>query len=261
MSKNHRIRPGKNYRLLKKGEIVQVGDEYTSNNGTYRSTTNKLIWTPTGSSIGKTVGDQTHNDTKTLTYRRKVEAKPVPKPEIKTDTCDSPNPGPGYRLLTVGEKIQTGDEYCYPSNPNKWNSDICLSWTNHRIGDLGFRLTSFRRKIIPSTNRPDPGIGYKLLEKGDLIKFKDEFLSPTLNKWTQSFFEGSHVGEPATNYEYRRKIATEPKEISSEGAIYAYKTLQRLLKTDEFNVTCLVQKLIDNRDELKEKLTQISKLL
>jgi len=45
---------------------------------------------------------------------------------------------------------------------------------------------------------------YKELQKGDLIQQGDEFYLKNVSQWAKTHFAGRKVGEPPTNYLYRR---------------------------------------------------------
>lgn len=64
--------------------------------------------------------------------------------------------------------------------------------------------------------RIQPGEGWRLLERGEVIQSHDEFWSESLNQWSKTFYPGSAVsGSPLTAYTYRRRI--EPAAEQNQG--------------------------------------------
>lgn len=103
------------WRLLEVGEVIEKGDEIWFEE--------KNQWEPSKYAIGLVL-------TKNIPHRRKV-AEPV-----KSST---PDPGDGYRLLNVGEKIEKGDQF--------WNKH-CGEW--QRGSHLYSSFRPIRRKIQPA---------------------------------------------------------------------------------------------------------------
>lgn len=78
------VNPSKGYRLLNVYETLEEGDECLSTNG--------VDWYET-CRIGRVAGSG-------FTYRRKLKTEKI-----------GYDPGEGYRLLTIGETLEEGDEF------------------------------------------------------------------------------------------------------------------------------------------------------
>jgi hypothetical protein len=77
------------------------------------------------------------------------------------------DPGPGYRLLKPGEIIEESDQVYYIST-GKWMP--VTKGIGQAFGSQGLSFLPRRRRVLP-----DPGPGYRLLEKGEAIRKSDEF--------------------------------------------------------------------------------------
>lgn len=192
--------PGKGYRFLKSGERVIGSDQY---------------WSCVHKEWRKTIlfGIQVGN---IESYRRKIE-----------DAQESPqapavDPGIGYRVLGVGEKIQEGDEYL-SKRGRGWALSGCRGDGEVISKDT---WTTYRRKVEEAVKEyPDecygptgilktPKDGYRFLKLGEKIQEGDVFpidyecMAP--NHWDKSFDIGVRVH--ARSCAYIRKVE-ETKEV------------------------------------------------
>jgi len=176
------------YRFLEVGEMVQEGDEYYGGDKWYVTNYNPA-WKCTAAASN--------------VYRRKV--KPIGEPIQHTE----------YRLLEVGEMVQEGDE-CY-----------CGFFRNWRATDNYGELVcngglAYRRKVEPIEEPIEEpihiGIGYRLLEVGEIIQEGDEFYAESADEW---FF--THVGHVSIHNtgeaKYRRKVGANEPHLCTCGRI------------------------------------------
>lgn len=159
-----KIEIGCGYRRLRQDEIIRASDEYRCDNPA--CSTCKHTWHNTGE-VGVTVADAGRG----LIYRRKVA-------EV--------SPGAGYRLLADDEKIEPGDQFCWPEGGQfLWDNSEDIGSTP---GSKMMKLV-YRRKL-PQGRPSEPGDGYRFIEKGEVIVKGDEFWSDISGKWKPSSFHG-----------------------------------------------------------------------
>lgn len=174
------------YRTLYAGEKIEAGDEYKNPDKGWVSSV----------MIGCTVLNIDVGN-----YRRPVEIKANCEGPVTLAPSGKPvtpvDPGPGYRLLNNGEKLEKGDEYhdlCY--HTLRWSPTAGWTLPASKVGDNGYELT-YRRKL-PETS------GYEFLKAGTPIQKGDQYLSSHSNRWENAWAEGVKVPETVP---YRRPVA------------------------------------------------------
>lgn len=173
MKMNDTLNPGVGYRLLKAGEIIQQGDEFSirGDNWEIRNTEIGKPFDPIRGQFIK-IGD--HYPT-----RRAVEPPSV-------------NPGPGYRLLKIGEIREPGDQVLNGVN-----------WVEvYYIGEPVSKASGTCRRKIESPF-VDPGPGYRLLQRGEILQPGDQWKD---NRRAGGWHRTRNAGKPARFGKYRRKI-------------------------------------------------------
>jgi hypothetical protein len=160
--------PGDGYRWVEVHEVLEEGDEIQGNDGRWRPTY----------SVGRTVQEVQEEVADNRTYRRKIE------PAI--------DPGKGYRLLEVGERIYQGDE-CYQVGqvlPQlQWKETQFVGAT---VGENDRVDGTYRRRLKPVV---DPTSGYREVADNEVIQFGDEFAAGP-GRWEKSSIHGLFtVGE------------------------------------------------------------------
>jgi hypothetical protein len=118
------------------------------------------------------------------------------------------DPGPGYRLLKVGEIIKAGDEF--RSISGGWHS---TEEAGEKYDRSGVEYCMYYRRKIDTASFINPGPGYRLLKVGEIIQKGDEFWHSTELRWKISSFAGTIRREH--HDEYRRKIEVEPAPIET----------------------------------------------
>lgn len=118
------------------------------------------------------------------------------------------DPGPGYRPVAVGEVMLSTDE--------AW-SDWSQSWDALRDAPaVGNRRMNAHKPIRRKKEviAPDPGPGYRLLDRGETILPGDEFMNTSLAepKWRATSREGLTYSSTSGNEFYRRKV--EPGSVA-----------------------------------------------
>lgn len=115
--------PGEGYRFLEVGEKIQEGDEWYENGSGWQTT----------NADGDCVLPRDY------TYRRKVNINELTKkyPAKAYFNGKLVNPGEGYRLLELGETINTGDEYLRLNG--EWKETCCRGDDFVDGGDLVYR--------------------------------------------------------------------------------------------------------------------------
>jgi hypothetical protein len=246
------------YRYLNKGEIVQEGDECVS---TYCLIRGGDSFGSVSVSIGVAVGTE-YTD---LTFRRKVEVKPVKKPAKSRI-----RPGKGYRMLKIGETIQDKDQY-FDTIVKKWRD------TSFEGSKVAKASDKYRRKVEVPVAKPvepvvkpnlapngvDLGQGYRLVLDNEEIKDGDETWDKYYSKWDRcgdhsfGFLKSKWPGETI-----RRKVEEVKDEIkgdtdNSSTARWVYEKLKDLLGIEENNVYVNVERLVNENKALKEKLAKV----
>jgi len=158
---------GEGYRELHLDEELQAGDEW-DHDGSWNKT----------NCMGSKVRDARITPVGLLTYRRKMEVV---------------NPGPGYRLLEVGEHIQEFDEWFKNGK-----------WIQTQFGDNEvIKPTdgcSYRRKVPQGIS---PGVGYRWVRPGETILPTDECHMGHHARWQKTMRPGEVVESEKI---YRRKL-------------------------------------------------------
>lgn len=110
------------------------------------------------------------------------------------------DPGPGYRAVVVGEVIRTGDQMF-----NDFGEWVEVPPSNDGILRHSGHLAMRRKKEVTT---PDPGPGYRLLDKGETILAGDEFMniSRTDPRWKVTTRAGLAHRSTTGNQFYRRKV-------------------------------------------------------
>lgn len=110
----------------------------------------------------------------------------------------APDPGAGYRLLSLGETIASSDQH--------WLNGV---WEQVGPGAYGVTLhfghLPIRRRVEPTVDRgpvPNPGFGYRLLNVGEGIQKEDEWSDG--EEWKRTGASGLTVLPDNPNY-YRRR--------------------------------------------------------
>lgn len=218
--------PGEGYRFLSLGEIFRVGDEVLAVN---------QVWHPI-----------------LLPYDG-AHMKPDSRPTRRKIGRESAVPGPGYKVLSHGERIHPRDEY-YDEGSGAW---IITSRAGETIDDGTYRrkipvsshdhaTDSGQRAcpvcsgkavvghvgIKPTVPQPKvcPGFGYRLLEIGEVIRKSDEAFAE--GRWQSYEDEGQIFDGKLFFFPRRRKIEVDPG--------FGYRLLadgEMILKSDQYHST------------------------
>lgn len=124
------------------------------------------------------------------------------------ETGPAIDPGEGYRLIEKGEICKKGDQFWCP---------VRRAWVDtYQPGEPRGLMLTYRRKMEVDF-AVDPGEGYRLLEKGEILEKGDCYHSCGI--WYDTGHPGEPVGETnrTLGCTYRRKVET-PKveEIQTE---------------------------------------------
>ena len=175
--------PGEGYRLLKKGEPFEKGDEWYN----YQSE----LWMEehSGFNRGAAVGD---GWAWRFTYRRKVEVQPVVEPNVVN----------GYRNLKQNiDIIQDGDEYM--EGLAKW-----VPVPSEIVGLLYNRAYMPMRRWLVERPITETKSEYIFLTVGDTVQRGDEYMyKGDFGRWDRSGRSGVTLKEDDFNdYIYRRRV-------------------------------------------------------
>lgn len=124
------------------------------------------------------------------------------------------NPPPsGWRLLEVDEVIQEGDMYAYDRTISNWVSPEEWTPEMHYLGHTLAQAKAFyaedflvARKVEEPVTAIDPGVGYRLLEKDELVEQGDEVWSEVRGGWRLPMDYGYLPLKQSEGFTYRRPL-------------------------------------------------------
>jgi hypothetical protein len=137
--------------------------------------------------------------------------------------CDliAPDPGDGWRLLGLGEKLKEGDQYVARGRTD-W---ICMD-KSYKGMEQKWPNLIYRRRVEPAPVQPDPGEGWRLLQSGETIQRDDEVFGGTM-WWKVGGAVGRHLKESRVG-KYRRRVEPQAKgwedyELFDDEPLLAFK--------------------------------------
>lgn len=183
--------PGEGWRLLEPNETVQSGDEFRM--------AGKIVWITCDSLIGQLVSSE---ECEELEFRRRVDNA--------VDVKWTPDPGKGFRLLESEELIGGGDDIM-ARGVGEWYpiKEINPSYIGKRADYGEPEQLAFRRHEEAAATPDwsvDPGAGYRILGKQELLKWDDEFLNHKPHFWIRSTTNSDSGNRQASDLTYRRKL-------------------------------------------------------